>query len=88
MYRRGPKAASVAAIGILASTASFQEVAAVQLSNAHKFADAGDWNPDLADDQTLLDTKKQLDEVEHQLNQMKAETEVNLEIAEAESLES
>ena len=87
MYRGGPKAASVAAIGILASTAGFQEVAAVQLSNAHKFADAGDWNPDLADDQTLLDTKKQLDEVE-QLNQMKAETEVNLEIAEAESLES
>lgn len=41
----------------------------------------------MGEDNTLVETKKQLDLVEQQLNQMKAESEVNLEIAEAETLE-
>ena len=40
---------------------------------------------DAQEDSTLLETRKQLDMVEEQLNQMKAETEANLEIAEAEA---
>lgn len=47
---------------------------------------AADWNPDLEPkDQALIETKKTLDKVEEQLNQMKAETEVNLEIATEET---
>ena len=40
---------------------------------------------DAQEDNTLLETRKQLDMVEEQLNQMKSETEANLEIAESET---
>jgi len=87
MYRGVPKATSVAAIGLIASTVTFESVAAVQLKGAARFEDADDWDQDMGEDNTLVETKKQLDLVEQQLNQMKAESEVNLEIAEAETLE-
>ena len=70
-------------------------VAAVQLRGYANEQD--DWSPELAtapeeetvpEDKTLITTQKALDLVEQELNMMKAETEANLEIAEAESVEA
>ena len=77
---------SAAAIGILASgSATFDQVGAVQLvadeKNAHKLYDVDD-DQDIEEDNTLIETRKQLDMVEDQLNQMKMETEAHIEIAE------
>lgn len=90
MYKSLPAATTVAAIGMLASSTGIAEVGAVQLvtdqKHAHQQEDQANWNPSLiTSDSQLIQTKKQLDQVEETLNQMKAETEVNLEIAEEES---
>ena len=83
MYKSVPAATAVAAIGILASTTSIEQVGAVHLVTHQQHAHRQeDWNPSLmTSDRTLLETKNKLDQVEQELNQMKAETEVNLEIA-------
>jgi len=63
------------------------QVSAVQLVADHKAAHklVEDDDQDVQEDNTLLETRKQLDMVEEQLNQMKSETEANLEIAEEET---
>lgn len=82
-----PKATKVAVVGMLAaSNVNFSQVSAVQIRN--KFIDttaAEEWNPELVEDHSLIDTKQQLAMVEEQLNEMRAETEVDLELAEEES---
>lgn len=88
MFRSVPAATTVAAaIGILASSANMEQVSAVQLvadqKVAHKIVEDDDF--DIQEDNTLIETRKQLDMVEDQLNQMKSETEANLEIAEEET---
>lgn len=91
MFKSLPAATTVAAaIGILAATASVDQVSGIQLvadsKVGHKMVE--DQDQDIQEDNTLLETRKQLDLVEEQLNQMKSETEANLEIAEEESQSS
>ena len=52
MYSKLPKATQVAAIGLIASTVTMDKVTGVKISSNDE------WNPDLLDDQTLLETKK------------------------------